>query len=333
MAAGRAQRREYLLPVPGSVTPAGALWDARCNQTPVASVRKKMVTIKRLPFYCVILPFVCMGLYGDEIPARTVQPEYFIRGLCAAAHSISFDNQEHMWVGSLGDKPPDVHQPGPKKIYRITTDKRVDVAAEVQCTYTTAVAVDAGGQLYVACEGPNKIVRISKDGTQHEIAADGTYRFTFDGGGNLVYGSNGRTFRVTPPGEKTVLFEAAGLWDERARCLFQHTYGGSSITRRDINEGHEAGPETLVAGGLAFVKGLALSPDGELWMLGYDDGNYIAKVRQGGLAERIKLDLSIPSHGMDVRHALNSMTFGKGDFGAKTVYILTWSGDILRLAL
>jgi sugar lactone lactonase YvrE len=286
--------------------------------------------------WCMVVPLagaLFAGPSGDQVPTRTIRPEYFIRGLCAGVHSIFFDDSGHMWVGGLGDKPPDLRQLGPKKVYRIGPDRKIDVAAEVECTFTTAIIADASGQIYVACEGPTKIVRISKDGVQTQLAADGTYRFSLDQEGNLRYGANGKTYQISAAGERTLVFEASGLWDVKSGSLYGHSYGGNSITRRDVKGDRTLGPEEVFIDGLPFVKGLAVDAEGGLWILGYDDGDYVARISRGRVAERFNLDLAISVPGMEPRHILNSLTFGQGDFGARTAYILTWSGDILRLDL
>jgi len=205
--------------------------------------------------------------HAEDVPTRTARPEYFLRSLSAAVHSIYFDEKDSMWIGSLGDTRSEVGKLGSKKIYRISPDKRVSVVAEVSCTYTTAVAVDKNEQLYVACEGPTQIVKVSR-GVQTKVADDGTYRLLFDDGGSLLYSANEQMFKVSPSGKKESVFPSGGLWDRKSRLLYGLKYGGGSITRREVKDDGTLGPKEIVADGFPFVKGLALNEAGELWMMG-----------------------------------------------------------------
>lgn len=264
-----------------------------------------------------------------SIPEKTVAGEFFIKGLCAALHSIYFDDKGNLYTGSLGDSAADFGKSGIKKIYKISPQKEITLAGEVKCVYITAVAVDNDENIYMATEEPTQILKISANGESTVLSETGTYGIRADSTGNIHYASNGKIYNISPQGEKIAEYEIEGLIDKRGDNIYNCTFGSHEITRYCV----KANPvEKEVIALPVVVKGPVMNETtGSIYVKAYDNGDCLVKMEEGRPVERINIDIDIPFSRIPRQYVLNAAAFGKAEFGSDYLYIVTGTGDIVRI--
>ena len=153
-------------------------------------------------------------------------------------------------------------------------------ATEAQLAFPVAVAVDAGGNLYVAEGRSHRIRRIDTDGTITTFAGRGVPGYAGDGGlaaqARLGYPSG---IAVDPAGAVYI----ADSWNHRIRKVISTGVISTVAGTGDRGDGGDGGP--AVEGQLAYPVAVATDASGNLYVVSFvpERGNHrIRKIDAGG---------------------------------------------------
>jgi len=140
---------------------------------------------------------------------------------------IEFDKKHRLYVATYGYGRFEAWTVGKKPIYRVETDGRVSVFAEVNCGLLGILGIDEANSVYVTttndrdAENGTDILKIAEDGkaTTFSTGYKQPCSGMFDSTGNFYFveAQQKKIYRITPQGGKSVILDinssslAAGL--------------------------------------------------------------------------------------------------------------------------
>lgn len=143
-------------------------------------------------------------------------------------------------------------------------------ATAAQLSFPTGVAVDAGGNVFIADQGNNRIRRVGRDGIISTVAGSGAGGFSGDGGAATSAALN---FPYGVAVDGTGNLYIADLYNNRVRMV--GTNGVITTVAGLSGSGYEGDGGPASAARLRFPTGVAVGPDGTLYIADY--GNHAVR--------------------------------------------------------
>jgi hypothetical protein len=260
---------------------------------------------------------------------------FFMKNICAGIHSIEIDNSGYMFVGSLGDNPSEIGKKSLKKIFKISPLGVIDETARIDCQFITAITSDSRGVLYFATleELKGKVYKINNNRQITEIASGFSeiYSLKVDHRGNLLIGTD-KIYLINEKGEKSVFIPDKGVidFDKDYQNLFMGTIDGNELFRYPVCNSISTGANTFFEG-LKGIKCLSVCPNGKIVVLSYDSRDLLTIIDNGKIIKQIQINIDLPKIFLPRRYILTNMAVGKKGFDDYSMYITTWTGDIIKI--
>jgi outer membrane protein assembly factor BamB len=281
---------------------------------------------------------------------KTIKPVFFIEGIADAIHSIAFDSEGFMYVGSLGsDSTSAVRKYGTKEIFRIDPEGNVEVYDTVECQYIPYMTIDSLDNLYVTLQTYNEFqimkINTKKDKYIYPIKEFGRLKVHFDKSNNIYFSTWNKLYQFNKDESLTLHTEITGLFTEitgqinenlnfNKDLTYVYSYTGNYVKKRRILENGKTGEPEIVINNLIGIKLVLLDNERNyLYILQYDTQDCIILIKPDGTIIKYNLDLSHFSEHYSKYYHMNDMNFGSSYFGKDYLYLVTWDGDILKVEL